>query len=71
MIPKLTDEIALFSKLRSLGCECALDPLAPVGQRYDTARKAADAVLDVTFAVSNGKRISIAMKLADTYGIVP
>lgn len=71
MTPKLTDEISLFSKLRSLGCECALDPLSPVEQRYDMARKAADPVLDITFTVANGKRISIGMKLADTYGIVP
>lgn len=71
MTPKLTDEIALFSKLRSLGVVCELDPLMPVDVRRDVARQAIEPVLEITFTVANGKRITMAMKYADTYGIAP
>lgn len=72
MIPKLTDEITLVSKVRSLGIECsAFDGLTTPEQRRAAVRIAIDPVLEVTFAVRNGKRISMAMQFASVYGEVP
>jgi len=70
--PKFTDEMALVSKIRSLGIECAaFDGLTTPDQRRQCIRAAIDPVLDVTFTILNGRRLTMAMKYADTYGEVP
>lgn len=72
MIPKLTDEITLISKVRSLGIQCnAFDGLTTPEQRRAAVRVAIDPVLEVTFSVLNGKRITLAMQFASVYGEVP
>lgn len=72
MIPHLADEMALIVKLRALGAH----PDIPAGlttweQRRDAVKAVLDPVSDVTFAIRNGKRISMAMEYARTYGEVP
>lgn len=72
MTPNLTAEMLLVSKIKSLGIECnAFDGLTTVEQRMDSVRKAIEPVLDVTYTVRNGKRITMAMQYADAYGAVP
>jgi hypothetical protein len=71
-VPKLADEIALVSKLRSLGAECnAFDGLTTIEQRKEAILKAMDTFEGVTYTVRNGKRITMAMQFADVYGEVP
>jgi hypothetical protein len=65
------DEITLIAKARSLGCQINLVGLATVEQRKDIVRAAIDPVLDVTFSLRNGKRITMAMQYAQAYGEVP
>jgi hypothetical protein len=64
-------EISLVSKIRALGIACTLDPLMPILERSKLIRAAIDPVLDVTFTIRNGRRITMAMQFADVYGIVP
>jgi hypothetical protein len=70
--PKLTDEMTLITKVRSLRIDCnAFDGMTTPEQRCDIVRKAIEPVLDVTFTIRNGKRITMAMQFADVYGVVP
>lgn len=69
MIPPI--EMSLITKLRALGRKCELDGLMTLEQRMDLVRAAIDPVLDVTYTVRNGKRITMAMQYADAYGVVP
>jgi hypothetical protein len=69
MIPAI--EICLVVKLRALGQKCELDGLMTLEQRMDLVRAALEPVLDVTYTVRNGKRITMAMQYADAYGAVP
>ncbi len=72
MIPKLTEEMALITKIRSLRIDCnAFEGLTTPEQRCGVVRKAIEPVLDVTFNIVNGKRITMGMKFADVYGVVP
>lgn len=72
MTPKFTDELALITKIRALQIECnAFGGLLTPEQRRDIVRKAIDPVLDVTYTMRDGKRITMAMQYADTYGEVP
>lgn len=65
-------ELSLISKVRSLGIECnAFDGLSTIEQRMDIVRKAIQPVLDVTFTVRGGKRVTIEMQYADAYGVAP
>lgn len=65
-------EISLVTKMRALGAK----PEFPVGlttleQRRDAVRAVLDPLLDVTFTIQNGKRITMAMQFARAYGMVP
>lgn len=72
MIPKLADEMAFAVKLKALGIETdAFDGLTTVDQRRDRFRAVLQSVDDVTFAILNGKRISMAMEFARIYGEAP
>jgi hypothetical protein len=65
-------EISLITKMRSLGAKPNFpDGVTTIEQRRDTVRAALDPVLDVTFAIQNGKRITMAMQFAVAYGEVP
>lgn len=72
MIPKLTDEMCLVVKLKSLGIVCsAFDGLTTHDQRREFIREALMPVDDVTFAVRNGKRITMGVEFARIYGEAP
>lgn len=72
MIPKLADEMSLVTKIRALGIECnAFDGLSTPEQRLEIVRAALLPVDDVTYSVTNGKRITIAMRFAAVYGVAP
>lgn len=72
MLVNLPAEMSLVTKLRALGIECnAFDGLTTVEQRQERIRAVLDPVLDVTFTVRNGQRITMAMQYADAYGVVP
>lgn len=72
MTPNYTDELALITKLRSLGVMLnAFDGLNTPDQRREIVRAALMPVDDVTYAIRNGKRITIAMRFAEVYGMAP
>lgn len=72
MIPKLAEEISLAVKLKSLGVQCdAFDGLTSPDQRREFFRAALEPVDDVTFAIRNGKRVTMAMEWARIYGEAP
>lgn len=65
-------EISLITKLLSLGAKPAIpEGLTTVDQRRIAVRAALDPVLEVTFTIQNGKRITMAMQFAAAYGEVP
>lgn len=65
-------EISLVTKLRALGAKPAIpEGLSTVDQRRAAVRAVLDPVLEVTFTIQNGKRITIAMQFAAAYGEVP
>lgn len=72
MIPKLSDEMMLVVKMKALGVNCeAFEGLNTVEQRMGIIRDAIEPLLDVTYTVQNGKRITMAMQYANVYGAVP
>lgn len=65
-------EISLVTKMRSLGAKPVFpEGLTTLEQRRNAVRAALDPVLDVTFAIQNGKRITMAMQFAVAYGEAP
>lgn len=65
-------ELGLLAKLRAL--DQSFRPpegLSTLEQRRDVVRIAIDPWLDVTYAIRNGKRVTMAMQYADVYGVVP
>lgn len=69
MTPKLTEELILVSKLRSLQIDCAaFDGLTTPEQRRDRVRAAMQPVLDVTYTVKDGKRVTISEQFERVYG---
>jgi hypothetical protein len=65
-------ELSLIAKLRSLDQKFAPPPgLSTTEQRQQVVRIAIEPWLETTFAVRNGKRITMAMQYADAYGCVP
>lgn len=69
MIPAL--EMALVVKLRSLGQKVGFDGLMTLDQRREIVRAALLDVDHVTFTVRNGKRITMGMQFAATFGEPP
>lgn len=66
------DEISLVTKMRALGAKPQIpDGLSTREQRRDAVRAALDPLLEVTFTIQNGKRITMAMQYARAYGEVP
>lgn len=67
-----TAEMSLITKMRSLGVAPAIpEGLTTIAQRRNAVRAALDPVLEVTFAIQNGKRFTMAMQYAVAYGEVP
>lgn len=65
-------ELGLLAKLRSLDQKFSPPPgLTTTEERRAAVREALDPWLDVTYAISNGKRITMAMQYARAYGEVP
>lgn len=65
MIPAL--EMALIVKLRSLGQKINFDGLVALDERRELVRKALLPFDDVTYTVSNGRRITLGMQFATVY----
>lgn len=69
MIPMLTDEIKLVTKLKSLGIKCLpFDGLTTFEHRREVVRGAARQVAEVTFTVRDGKNITVGKQFERVYG---
>lgn len=65
---KLTDEMTLITKLRSLQVKCnAFDGLTTIDQRREIVRAALKPVEEVTFTVRDGKPITMAQQFQRVY----
>lgn len=68
VIPKLTDEMALVIKIRSLQVRCEpFDGLTTVEQRRAIVQKSLDGIGDVTFTVKDGKRVTVREQFTRVY----
>jgi len=66
------DEMSLVTKIRSLQVVCnAFDGLTTFDQRRELVRGAVSQIADVTFAVRDGKNITIAQQFERVYGCPP
>ncbi len=65
-------EVSLIAKMRSLGAKPEFPGgLTTLEQRRDAVRAVLDPLLEVTYTIQNGKRITMAMQFAAAYGMVP